>query len=252
MSTLTMPLDAATVTFEILDQLQEHAPVSWGGLTAPTGGLHSPLRGDALPDYSVFPDRTSTDHVLVLHRWIDVGGRPGRDRVRLQHRTIGDALNHLQAAEPVHRFTIGHDIDPFDADGSRDLPVLSVWTGPVVDAGDVPASMPGPELRGRVLFRGRLSDRTNVLEEHPGMIAMERLVLEQTPSLEEWVLRSGPRVADDLQVHEHASELGTLDDVLTWAEQWLHTSYDSPYLMSVNSFVVSCAGAGQPMTVRVW
>lgn len=250
MSTLTMPLDAATVTFEILDQLQEHAPVSWGELTAPAGELHSPLRGDAWPDYSVFPDRDSTDQVLILRRWADVGR--GRDVVRLEHRTIGDALDHLQAAGPVCRFMIGHDIDPFDGDGSRDLPVLSVWTGPVVDAGDVPASKPGPELRGRVRFRDRLSDRTNLLEEHPGLVAWEKLLLEQTPSLEEWVLRSGPRVADDLQVHEHASELGTLDDVLTWAEQWLHTSYDSPYPMAVSSFVVSSRGAGQPMTVRVW
>lgn len=250
MSTLTMPLDAATVTFEILAQLQEHAPIRWGGLTAPTGELHSPLRGDAWPDYSVFPDRDSTDQVLVLRRWAD-GGR-GSDVVRLEHRTIGDALDHLQAGGPVCRFMIGHDIDPFDGDGSRDLPVLSVWTGPVIDAGDVPASLPGPALRGRVGFRDRLSDHTNVLEEHPGLVACEKLVLEQTPSLEEWVLRSGPRVADDLQVHEHASELGTLDDVLTWAEQWLHTAYDSPYPMAVSSFVVSSRGAGQPMTVRVW
>lgn len=251
MSTLTMPLDAATVTFEILDQLQEHAPVSWAGLTAPTGELHSPLRGDAWPDYSVFPDRDSTDQVLVMSRWADVGR--GRDVVRLEHRTIGDALDHLQATGPVCRFMVGHDIDPFDGDGARDLPVLSVWTGPTVDAGDVPASMPGPDLRGgRVSFRGRLSDRTNVLEDHPGLIAWEKLILQQTPSLEEWVLQSGPRVAEDLHVHEHATGLDTLDDVLTWAQQWLHTAYESPYRMLVSSFVVSSRGPGQPMTVRVW
>jgi hypothetical protein len=252
MSTLTMPLDAGTVTFEILDRLQEHTPVSWGGITAPTGQLHSPLQGDAWPDYTVFPDQDSDDHVLVLHRW-HAGPSRGRDVVRLQHRTIGDVLNHLQATEPVCRFMVGHDLDPLDADGARDLPVLSVWTGPVIDAADVPASMPGPDVRGgRVAFRGRLSDRTNVLEDHPGLIAWEKLVLQQTPSLEEWVLQSGPRVAEDLHVHEHALELHTLDDVLTWAEQHLHTAYDSPYPMAVSSFVVSSRGIGQPMTVRVW
>jgi hypothetical protein len=252
MSTLTMPLDAGTVTFEILDQLQDDAPVSWGGMIAPAGRLHSPLQGDAWPDYTVFPDRESTDQVLVLRRWGGVDGLRGRDVVRLQHRTIGDVLNHLHAAETVCRFMVGQDIDPFD-DGSRDLPAVSVWTGPVVDAVDVPASMPGPGLRGgRVLFRGRLSDRTNVLEDHPGLVAREKLVLEQAPSLEEWVLRSGPRVAEDLHVHEHATDLDTLDDVLTWAEQWLYTAYGSSYPMTVSSFVVSSRGAGQPMTVRAW
>ncbi|VXB98651.1 hypothetical protein EXIGUO8A_490001 [Exiguobacterium sp. 8A] len=253
MSTLTMPLDAGTVTFEILDQLQEHTPISWGGLTAAAGRSYSPLQGEAWPDYTVFPDRDDVDQVLVLDRWYDEDGQRGRTMLRLPRRTVGDALDHLHTRQPVCRFRASQEVDPFDPEGSRDPPALSVWTGPVIDAADVPATGPGPDLRGgRVVFRGRLSDRTDVLEDHPGMEAWEKLILEQTPALGEWVLRSGSHVIEDLQVHEHATELSTLDEVLTWAEQWLHTAYGSAYPMTVNSFVVSCAGAGQPMTVRVW
>lgn len=253
MSTLTMPLPAGTVTFEILAQLQEHTPVSWGGMTAPVGHSYSPLDGDAWPDYTVFPDRDSDDHVLVIGRWdYDDGNRYGR-RVRLQRRTLGAALAQLHQDDPICRFRFGQEIDPFDPEGFRDLAALTVWTGPVIDAANVPAMSAAPDLRGdRLSFRGRLSHRTNLLEDRPGMEPRERLVLQQTPSLTEWVLQSGSHVVDDLHVHEHAADLDTLDDVLTWAEQWLHSTYETTYRMPVSSFVVSTRGPGQPMTVRVW
>jgi hypothetical protein len=253
MSTLTMPLPAGIVTFEILDQLQEHAPISWGAMTAPAGQSYSPLQGDAWPDYTVFPDRSSADHVLVIDYW-DPGSRGNRGHlVRMPHRTLGAVLDQLQQTDPICRFRASPEVDPFDSEGSRDLPALHVWTGPVIDAADVPASSPVPELRGgRVSYRGRLSHRTNLVEDHPSMEPWETLILRQAPSLTEWVLQSGSHIIEDLHVHEHAADLDTLDEVLTWAGQYLHTADDAARQGPVRAFVVSTQGPGQPMTVRVW
>ncbi|TCU82292.1 hypothetical protein EDF52_113134 [Curtobacterium sp. PhB42] len=248
MSRFGMPLDAAALDFASVTQLRDDTQIAWGELTAAKSHMYSPSLGAAFPDYTVFPDPTRPDRLYVFRsvpRSLDT-----HKPIHVGTRTLGAALEWIDATEPVWRFEVGTDLDPLDPDGDRLSPSLAVWTGPIVDAAFVPAAGGHGNLRGRIVFRNQLSDRTNIGDEDPGLLPHPKIILEQHPSCREWTLRSGPQMPSEL--HESGADLRTLDDVLTWAVPWLAAAADLPYALEVQSFVVSTRGPGHPLTVRVW
>ena len=242
------PVDARTVTFDQLGSLEAGTAVSWNGLTVTHGATWSPLQGETPADYTVFADDADPALVQVMH--YTPGGFLAEAPFPLTPAaaTVSGILDAIATrGEPVCHFATGMELDH---DGRSLVRCVTVWTGNVIDAAEIPAAGMSPDLQGcRVRFRGLLSHRMNLVED-AGVDPWERLHLQQLPGPGEWVLRSGAHMGEF--VHEHTRHVATLDDVLLWAEQWLHLTYDVPGSVATTAFAVSSVGPGTPLTVRVW
>ena len=248
MNTVQARVDAAAVTFEDLGSLDAGTSVLWNGLTAEHEATWSPTRNEVPADYCVFADDADPALVQVMH--YGPRGMLAEDPfpVAVARATVAGIVDAIAGrGAPVCRFATGMELSN---DGWDVVPCVSVWTGPVTDAADIPAAGMSPDLHGgRVRFRGLLSHRVNAVEE-AGVDPWERLRVQQLPGAGEWVLQSGAHGSE--LVHEHTHDVHTLEDVLLWAQGWLHIAHGVTGPVTPTSFTVSAVEPGAPLTVRIW
>lgn len=241
-------LDAAAVTLEDLRSLEAGTPVLWNGLTAAHEATWSPTRNEGPADYCVFADDVDPSLVQVMHYAPRGILTEAPVSIGVTESTVAGIIDAIAGrAAPVCRFATGMELSN---DGRDVVPCVFVWTGPVTDAAEIPAAGMSPDLHsGRVRFRGLLSHRINAVED-AAVDPWERLRLQQLPGPGEWLLQSGAHVSELL--HEHTHDVRTLEDVLLWAQGWLHVAYDVAGPVAPTAFTVSAIEPGAPLTVRIW
>ncbi|WP_027464404.1 hypothetical protein [Curtobacterium sp. UNCCL17] len=246
--TVQAQVEAAAVTLEDLRSLEAGTSVLLNGLTAAHEATWSPTRNEVPADYCVFADDADPALVQVMHYAPRGILTEAPFPVSVAASTVAGIVDAIaERGAPVCRFATGMELSN---DGWDVVPCVSVWTGPVTDAAEIPAAGMSPDLHsGRVRFRGLLSHRVNAVED-AGVDPWERLRLQQLPGTGEWVLQSGAHVSE--LVHEHTRNVHTLEDVLLWAQGWLHIAYDADGPVAPTGFTVSAVEPGAPLTVRIW